>query len=354
MYLHSLYLKNFRLYTEKRLVFAPNLNVIVGPNASGKTTILEAIHLLMTGRSFRTSQNKELIQDGTDSFYAETTFVKHEVEQSLKLSYKSNERRIIYNQTVLQSSSGLLGLLQGTVLTPNDANLVKGQPGFRRQFLDLQLSQADPLYVHHLSRYHRAMAQRNHLLRTKTIHSIEMWEKEMVNSAIYLVESRAQAVAELSEIGDHFYGMLSDGCERFKLDYQTLLKKEGIEKVGSYYQEQLQKHRSREMAIGNTVTGPHRDDFIVCLQNKEARYFASEGQQRSCAVALRLAEWERLKRRGEATPIMLLDDLGFGLDATRRKRLLSIIQSLKQVFISTTEKLPFDLSSDSIIDLFQP
>ena len=349
MYLHSLYLKNFRLYTEKNVVFAPNLNVIVGPNASGKTTILEAIHLLMTGRSFRTSQTKELIREGADSFYAETTFVKHDVEQSLKFSYKGNERRITYNQTALQSSSGLLGLLQGAVLTPNDASLVKGQPGFRRQYLDVQLSQADPLYVHHLSRYQRAMAQRNHLLRTKTIHSIGMWEKEMVTSAMYLVESRAHAVAELSEIGDHFYTILSGGAEGFKLDYRTLLKKEGVEKVESYYQEQLQRHRSREMAIGNTLIGPHRDDFIVYLQNKEARHFASEGQQRSCVVALRLAEWERLKKRGETTPIMLLDDIGFGLDSTRRKRLLSIIQSLKQVFISTTEELPFALPSDSIL-----
>src|ERR1700733_6779079 len=224
MYLHSLYLKNFRLYTEKSVAFAPNVNVIIGPNASGKTTILEAIHLLMTGRSFRTSQIKELIREGTDSFYTEVTFIKHHVEQSLKLSYKGNERKIIYNQTILQSSSGLLGLLQGTVLTPNDASLVKGQPGFRRQFLDMQLSQADPLYVHHLSRYYRAMAQRNHLLRAKTTHSIEMWEKEMVNSGVYLVESRAQAIAELSEIGDHFYIMLSNSAERFNLDYQTFLK----------------------------------------------------------------------------------------------------------------------------------
>jgi DNA replication and repair protein RecF len=338
VYLKSLYLKNFRAYTEKSFAFSPNINVIVGPNASGKTTILEAIHLLMTGRSFRTSQMKELIREGADSFYIEAMFIKHQVEQSLKLSYKGNERKIIYNQTTLPSISGLLGLLQGAVLTPNDANLIKGQPGFRRQFLDIQLAQADPLYVHHLSRYHRAMSQRNHLLRTKTTHSIETWEKEMVKNAVYLVESRAQALEELAEIGDRFYTTLSQGAERFCLDYRTSLKKRGKE-IGSHYQEQLQRHRFREMAIGNTLTGPHRDDFIVSLQNKEARYFASEGQQRSCAVALRLAEWERLKRRGEATPIMLLDDLGFGLDATRRKHLLDIVQSLKQVFISTTEEL---------------
>jgi DNA replication and repair protein RecF len=348
MYLDSLYLKNFRLYKEKNLSFAPHLNVIIGPNGSGKTTILEAIHLLMTGRSFRTSQIKELIQKETDSFYAETNFIKYHVEQSLKFFYKVNERRITYNQTPLQSSSGLLGLLQGAILTPNDVNLIKGQPTFRRQFLDMQLSQADPLYVHHLSRYYRAMAQRNHLLRAKITHSIETWEKEMVKSGVYLVETRSQAISELSQIGDSFYTQLSTKAENFNLDYRTFLnKKMEAEKAEFYYQEQLQKHRSREMALGNSLIGPHRDDFIICLQNKEARYFASEGQQRSCAVALRLAEWERLKRRGESIPIMLLDDVGFGLDLSRRKHLLSIVQSLHQVFISTTEELPFNLPSDS-------
>ena len=339
MYLRSLYLKNFRAYSEEHISFSPGVNLILGPNASGKTTLLEAIYLLMSGRSFRTTQTKELIREGADSFYVEATFVKHDVEQTLKVSYSVKERRITYNQTVLPSISGLYGLLQGTILTPDDAGLIKGQPRVRRAFLDMQLAQADPLYVHHLSRYHRAMRQRNHLLRAKSIHTIEPWEKEMVKGAIYLVNQRSQAVADLCEIGRHYYASLTDHSESFGLSYQTSLKK-NLDELSSWYQEQLQRLRSKELLFGSTLTGPHRDDLVICLQDKEARHYASEGQQRSCTVALRLAEWELLKRRSEAAPLMLMDDLGISLDASRRERLYSLIRRLKQVFITTTDDLP--------------
>src|ERR1700722_20945840 len=131
MYLRSLYLKNFRAYAEETITFSPQVNFIVGPNASGKTSILEAIYLLMSGRSFRTAQTKELIREGADSFYIEASFVKHGIEQSLKFAYGNNERRITYNQTSLPSVTGLLGLLHGTILVPDDAAIVKGQPRFR-------------------------------------------------------------------------------------------------------------------------------------------------------------------------------------------------------------------------------
>lgn len=352
MYLSSLYLRNFRAYSEKHFSFSPHTNVIVGPNAAGKTTLLEAIHLLMTGRSFRAAQMKELIREGADSFLIEAVFIKHGIEQTLKFAYSVNERRVIYNQTHLNSLSGLLGLLQGTVLIPDDAGLIKGQPRMRRDYLDIQLAQSDPLYVHYLSRYNRAMRQRNYLLKTKNPHAIDTWENEMAKSAAYLISQRINTVAELSEIGQGLYAKLAgEGQELFCLDYQTTINQSATEHIEASYKEQLQKNRHKEMMLGSTLAGPHRDDLAIQLQSKDARRFGSEGQQRSCAVVLRLAEWERLMRRGDSIPIMLLDDVGVSLDEKRRERLTSLIQSLKQVFITSTEWISGRIGNETEIPI---
>ncbi len=161
MHLRSLFLQQFRNYKEAYFEFSPSLNLICGPNALGKTSLLEAIHYLMIGRSFRPGHHQDLIKVGCDTFYLEAIFCKYNVDQKLRLHANAKERRIIYNSTALASSSNLLGLIQGVVMTPDDVNLVKGPPALRRQFLDIQIAQIDPLYVHHLGRYSRAMRQRN-------------------------------------------------------------------------------------------------------------------------------------------------------------------------------------------------
>ena len=183
VYLKSLYLHNFRLYEEVYVEFSPGINWIYGRNASGKTTMLEAIHLLASGRSFRTNQLANLIRHDCPHFYLEAHFEKHGIAQKLRMVHSSKERKISINNTQCSSVSSLVGVLLSVVLSPDDLSLISGAPQERRQFLDAQLSQVDPLYLHHLSRYQRAMRQRNTLLKTKKIGSIEGWEYEMATSA---------------------------------------------------------------------------------------------------------------------------------------------------------------------------
>ncbi|NGX43317.1 MAG: DNA replication and repair protein RecF [Chlamydiae bacterium] len=338
MYLQSLHLRNFRIYTDRHFTFSPRVNVICGPNACGKTSILEAISLLMTGRSFRTSQTKDVIRHGASFFYVEAIFVKHGVEQSLKMSFDGKERKILHNHTLCPSLSGLLGLLQGAVMIPDDVALIKGAPGTRRRFLDQQLAQVDPLYVHHLTRYHRAMRQRNQLLRMKNLSTIETWEHEMAKAAAYIVRQRYRAVENLKTKCQEVQAALSGAREDLSLVYKSNAPAEEQE-IYAYYLKQYAKTRPRELQFGSSLVGPHKDDLQIFIGNNEARYFASEGQQRSCVAALRFAEWGHLNQLAEDSPLMLIDDVGVSLDKNRRKQLFSLVGNLQQVYLTTTEEL---------------
>jgi len=338
MYLRSLYLKHFRRYQEAFFEFSPGLNVICGPNAQGKTTLLEAIHLLMLGRSFRPSQVQELIHEGADSFFVEALFNKHGVDQTLRFSFNPKERRIIHHSTSLTSLSHLLGLIQGVIMTPDDVNLVKGAPQIRRQFLDVQIAQIDPLYVHYLTRYMKAMRQRNQLLKQKTFLTIENWEHELVQAAVYLMEQRRKTVEALQKFCGPFYAYLTHETEELTLVYRPSGSK-GLnsEEMKREYIQLLQKQREREMFVGYTLSGPHKDDIDIYIGGRHARQFASEGQQRSCVTALHFGEWQQLKRRSDDIPLLMIDDVGISLDTMRRQRLIEQLASLGQVFLTTTD-----------------
>lgn len=343
MQLRSLYLKNFRIYDEAYFEFGPQVNMICGPNAVGKTTILEALYLLMSGRSFRTSQTVDLVKNRASGFHVEACFVKYGITQTLKFSYEGKERKIVYNSTCLQSSGHLLGLLQGVLHVPDDVQLVKGSPLLRRHFLDLQIAQVDPLYIHHLTRYNRAMQQRNVLLRAKNLATIEMWEKEMAIASAYITQQRSYTVAHLSKLASQLHHELVGSHEFFALHYKTDVK--DFESLCPYYMDLFKRHRAREMDLGLTLYGPHKDDLLLELNQYEARHFGSEGQQRSCVSTLRMAEWMRLKAMSEEPPLFFIDDLGISLDSTRRRKLFGHLSDLHQVFLTATH--PIDMGSSS-------
>lgn len=346
MHLKSLYLHNFRIYEEAQFTFSPRVNVICGPNAVGKTTILEAIHFLAFGRSFRTSQVQDLIRQGADYFYLEATFEKHGIEQKLKISLTGKERRIIYNSTPCQSFSSLIGLLPTVAITPDDASLVKGAPAIRRHFLDLQIAQVDPFYVHMLTRYGRAMRQRNYLLRAKNASTIDSWEHEMANAAAYLCHQRYGAACDLQVSGSELYRRFSGEDKDLVLGYKNgAPTASGEAALKAYYLQQYHKMRHREMDLGYTLTGPHKDDLAIEIGKGEARFFASEGQQRSIVAALHFAEWERLRQLSGEEPLLLFDDIGISLDERRRERLMAHAAGLGQVFLTSTHDVSVGMVS---------
>lgn len=349
MFIRALQLRDFRNCEQAHLEFSPCVNVICGANAQGKTSLLEAIFLCIAGRSFRTSQINDLIRYEQPHFYVETRFTKNSVEQRIRVTYGAGERRILYNNTLCQSASALLGVIPGVAMTSEDIALVRGMPQTRRHFLDLQIAQTDPLYLHHLTRYQRAMRQRNQLLRQQSAVSIESWESEMANSASYIAKTRARAVQELLQYGQQRYNRLSANRERLGLSYKSQAPVHSdSEEIKQYYLRQYRDLRRREMQLGVTLTGPHRDDFSLTIDNKESRSFSSEGQQRCVVTALRLAERDRIHHVGGIPPLMIIDDVGISLDPVRSEMLFEQLSEMEQVFLSSASDLTRFFRSEQV------
>jgi DNA replication and repair protein RecF len=325
--LKRLRLQNFRNYHKVSISFCDTVNIIEGDNGQGKTNLLEALFFLSIGRSFRTHHLSEIIRTGANYFYVEALFERDGIEQLLKIHFESGERKIFYNDTSYPNFSQLLGLLPQTLYSPLDIEMIMGSPQIRRRFLNLHIAQTDPLYVFHLTRYAKALKQRNAMLKQKRSDTIDVWEEEMAKSAEYLVNSRKILLLELSKRISPYYQRLVPEPEGVELRYQPSLDKQ--------FKEHWVKSRKRELELRNTINGPHRDDFSILRDAQNAKIFASEGQKRSIITAIKLAEFSLLQERAQTVPIMSIDDFGVHLDDHRATLLKKELARMGQVFITT-------------------
>ncbi len=352
MYLKRLLLRNFRNYAHAEAIFSPSVNLIQGENGQGKTNLLEAIHFLSTGRSFRTSSLSDLISFGQSFFYLEAEFYKDGIAQLLKIYYDENTRKVQYNETVYPTLTSLLGILPSTLLSPDDLSLVSGSPAERRRFLDIHIAQTDPLYVHHLGRYFKAMKQRNHLLRSKSAVAIEPWEQMMAQSATYLVVKRNQAITSLKMPSAKWMEILSRGLDSIDVHYSSSFSPPQCEDLAAHFQKIWQKNRPREMLLGSTQLGPHRDDMLIHLADKQAKVFSSEGQKRCCISSLRFAQWERMAATLDDAPLLGIDDFGIQLDKERQMQLKSHLSKFSQVFLTSPLSLEKNFAQGTPLQVF--
>lgn len=330
--LKSLFLRNFRNFSESEIHFSEGLNVICGNNAQGKTNLLEAICFIATGRSHRCQRLSELIRAGETFFYLEAEILQNQVSQWVKVFFNGHDKRLQLNSSTYASFHPLLGILPLVFHTPSDSELVTGSPQLRRRFLNLHLAQSDPVYVHHLSRFWRAMKQRNCLLRRRNDETIRCFESEMAISASYLYKMRHAFIEDLKPL-------LSDDSKSLTSDNEIHELRYHPSPSGNYLQ-QLEKSRLRDLELGMTSSGPHRDELSFWIDGKAARLFASEGQKKTAIAALRLAEWNRMARQLSCKPLMAVDELGLSLDETRLSHVQGRLKKLGQVFITTPSLLP--------------
>ncbi len=333
MIIRSLLVRNFRNYTEEKFTFSEGINVIRGDNGAGKTNLLEAIYLLSTGRSFRTSKYTDLIREGESSFYLEIHFTKNGIDQSLKMGFDKNEKKISYNATNLPSFASLLGIMPIVLFSPKDLCLIMGSPQERRKFLNLDIGQRDPLYMHHLVRFYRAMKQRNTLLKLKQTASLDPFEAIMATSSVYIMQRRIEEIEQLNNAIIPISKALFDTKREYTLDYKPSIP------IETNLQQSLlstyKKNREKEFILKSTLIGPHRDDILFTFQDKEAKSFASEGQKRILLSSLRLAQLQITSTFFSMDIPFCIDDFEIHLDQSRNNSLLKKLSTLKQVLVST-------------------
>jgi len=344
VYLASLQLHHFRNYEALAVQFSPGLNVIHGDNAQGKTNLLEAIYFLATGKSHRSTHDQELIQQGADGLSAKATVVRKTGDLSLELALGHDSRKQLkINGIAEKKIARLVGNLAAVFFAPDDLQLLKGPPAGRRRFLDIELSQISQTYLYHLISYNRALAQRNSLLKQEPVDTglLSVYDEQLLSAGAQLIARRAQAVLQLAAIAQRFHRLLSEGKEVLRLEYQSQgaepCQTPGAAEVYERLHSLLQQRRREEIRRQVTLVGPHRDDLAFWIDDRDARSFGSQGQQRTAVLSLKLAELEFMREEIGEYPILLLDDVASELDPHRRNYLLNAVEDGVQTFVSCTD-----------------
>ena len=330
-------LESFRNYALIDVRLEPGFNVLVGPNAQGKTNLLESLYALATTRLLRGMRDHEAIREGSASARIEAELV--DTGTLLGLHYvRGGRKKATLNGMALTRAADIIGRLPSVCSSLADMPIVSGEPSERRMFLDLELSQIEPVYLNHLAYYKRALEQRNVLLKSTqegftTDEAFLPWEKQLGCHGAALRASRTRFVAELAPLARDIHRFLGDG-ESLSLRYAprdaALLEGEIV--------EALVDCRGQDIARGTTSIGPHRDDLILEIDGKDARLFGSQGQQRTAVLALRMATLQHGTQVLGSPPLLLLDDILSDLDAARRARLVEwILGEAGQAVLTCTE-----------------
>lgn len=330
-------MRHFRNLTEETLALGDRVTILSGKNGQGKTSTLEAIHLLSTGRLIRPGRDGDAVQHGSSAARVEGVMT-HGVTLAVELR-AGQKKRAFLNGGSLPRASDLLGTVPSVSFSATDLTLVTGEPADRRLFLDAEISQISPAYLRHLTVYQRALKQRNVLLRHAAEGgwadeaSLAIWEEQMAEHGSVLRQIRAEWVAELAPLASHAHAALGDG-EELTLDYERSDPSETAEALLELYSTL----RKQELVRGTTLKGPHRDDLALRVRQKDARLYGSQGQQRTCVISLKVATLQLSTARLGAPPILLLDDVFSDLDVFRRGHLIALaLEQAGQVVLTCTE-----------------
>ena len=319
MIIKSLELKNFRNYQALGIAFDAGTNILYGDNAQGKTNVLESLYVSGTTKSHKGSKDKEMIRFDADEAHIRTIVEKNGVENRIDIHLKKN------------SSKGIAVNL--VVFSPEDLNIIKDGPAGRRRFMDMELSQLDSIYLHNLTKYHKILQQRNKLL--KDIHfrpdleaTLPVWDEQLVLYGTKIIQRRQEFLNELNEMVRGIHQNISGNKETLKLVYEPSATAKELA-------VSMEESRMKDLKMGMTSYGPHRDDISFLINETDIRKYGSQGQQRTSALSLKLAEIELVKQLIHDTPVLLLDDVLSELDSNRQNYLLNSIHDIQTIITCT-------------------
>jgi len=344
MYIDHLKLTNFRNYDSLDLSFSPKVNIILGENAQGKTNLVESLYILGFGKSFRTSQDKDLIL--MSEMYTHVSADVTKSDRTFTVDFKYNQKQkkeIKINDVPLGKLSELIGELNVVIFSPEDLQLIKGSPQLRRKYIDKSISQIYPYYYRLLIDYNKVLKQRNNLLKQKDVSKmIEIWDEQLSDFGAKIMTYRLDFLKELKKICYDIHYKISQEKEHLKIEYisnylpKNLGDSDVYDKIYSGMLLNLKSRLELDIRRGYTSVGPHRDDLSFFINDKESKKFGSQGQVRTTALSLKLSEITIIKKILKESPILILDDVLSELDHTRQNELINYISDI-QTFITTTE-----------------
>ncbi|MFW6268820.1 MAG: DNA replication/repair protein RecF [Bacillota bacterium] len=348
MHIKKILTHNFRNLKNETLKLDPGINIVIGKNGQGKTNFLETIYLLATGQSHRTSNNKEMINWNKEKFLVQALISKNESDIKLSFSRDKSTKTIKINDKPIEKLTDFIGTLNVVLFSPEDLKLVKGSPSQRRKFINMEVSQVSSYYHHLLNKYRNILKQRNNLLKEinyKGLKSqekmLEVWDEQISETGSKIVKKRLEVINKIKILSRLMQRKITDGNENLNIEYEDSLN---CSVDGNYnkdyeliFKEKLVNNRKKEIQRGYTTIGPQRDDLLLEINGKDVRKFGSQGQQRTVALALKMAELEFMKSEIGEYPVLLLDDVFSELDRERKNLLIDLIKEKIQTLITSTQ-----------------
>lgn len=334
MIVEKLELKNFRNYENLEIDFSPDINILYGDNAQGKTNVLEAIYLCSTTKSYKGSKEKDMVKISTDESHLRMYIKKNGISHKTDMHLKTQGRKgVAVDGIPIKKSSDIYGLVNVIFFSPEDLSMIKNGPGERRKFMDAELCQINRLYLQYLSNYNKVLDQRNDLLkqmgnRRDLIDTLDIWDNQLIEYGSFIIEAREQFITDIDYLVKDIHTNISGGKEVLSCTYDPNTTKET-------FRDNLLKARERDIYSKNTSVGPHRDDISFFIGDENIKLFGSQGQQRTAALSLKLAEIELVKKKTGDNPILLLDDVLSELDRNRQHCLLDFINDIQTVITCT-------------------
>jgi len=340
MQIQKVALNNFRNIEACQVELGGGLNIFCGDNAQGKTNFLESVYFCAMGRSHRGARDRDLVMLSEKTCRAKVTVHDGYSSTDIVMEIEKDSKNMWVGGLAIQRLGELFGNLLCVIFSPEDLSLVKSGPQLRRRFMDMELCQLYPVYYHNLRMYYKVMKQRNNLLRDvynnpKLAETLDIWDEQLVNYGRAVTMARNKFLLELSEIAAVIQREITGGQEKLEIIYKNNVDSDA-------FMERLIKARNNDILKKTTSVGIHRDDMEFRINDKDGRIFASQGQQRTAALAVKLAQITLIERERGVLPVLLLDDLLSELDGSRQKYLMERAQGLQSIITLTGAESAFD------------
>lgn len=334
MIIKSLELSNYRNYEKLSMEFNNGTNILYGDNAQGKTNILESIYLCGTTKSHKGSKDREMIKLLEEEAHIRMITTKNDIAHKIDMHLKKNKSKgVAIDNIPIKKSSELIGMVNLVFFSPEDLSIIKNGPSERRRFIDLELCQLDKVYLYNLTKYNKIVNQRNKLLKQisfnkSLLDTLNIWDIQLLEYGTKVIERRTLFIQELNEIIFDIHKKLTGNKEELIVKYEPNVLTED-------FKNKLEKSERKDIELKNTSVGPHRDDMSFLISDNDIRRFGSQGQQRTAALSLKLAEIELVKNTIHENPILLLDDVLSELDRNRQNYLLNSIDGIQTIITCT-------------------